>query len=183
MRLVVPDRVELLHLQALLDDPQVAVGSRCIDGINLRISFFFEIGDFQISQGTILLDSISSLKHPLLSLDIKLHQIILSHLRMGINILPILLIIDNHVQLMIFLLSCTKQVPVLTEAHRGKGRNSIEVLYLQADHFFFVFVVAEEELDLEDVAQLAAYEEEEAFEFVDAVAGELGLSALRAVLS
>lgn len=102
---------------------------------------------------------------------------------MGINILPILLIIDNHVQLMIFLLSCTKQVPVLTEAHRGKGWNSIEVLYLQADDFFFVFVVAEEEFDLEDVAQFAAYEEEEAFEFVDAVAGELGLSALGAVFS
>lgn len=39
---------------------------------------------------------------------------------MGINILPILLIIDNHVQLMIFFLSCAKQISIFAEAHRGE---------------------------------------------------------------
>lgn len=130
-----------------------------------------------------MLDGISRLQHPLLSFDVKLNQIVLRHLRVSINILPILLVIDNHVQLMIFFLSCAEQIPVLTEAHRSKGRDCIEVFYLEAYHLLLVLVIAEQELDLEDIAQLTADEEEESFEFVDAVAGELRLPALRTVLS
>ena len=88
--------------------------------------------------------------------------------------------LQNHIQIVVFLLSRAKQEPVLGETHRSQNGSCVKVFNLKTDNLFFVsFAVPQQKLYLKDVSELTSDEKEESFESIDAMSSELSLPTHR----